>query len=100
MNFEITYFKQVRADGTEYFFPNVQEKGRWFFGLIPYSNQYYVVQPLPEKGDPYLTHIGEAQYQEPFNSLEHCKRITEKVVEEYKKNHLKSKIVSFQKIDP
>jgi len=86
-------FKQVRADGSEYFFSEVVEREKWFFGLLTSKTKSFVCM---SDNSPYLFYSDMVQHA--FKSYSQALSSAMLAIEKEKISDLHSKIVSYQEV--
>jgi hypothetical protein len=87
-------FKQVRADGIEYFFAEVVGRGKWFFGMLTSKNKSFVC--MSDSG-PYLFYSDMMQHT--FKSFSEALSAALIAIEKEKVSEMHSKIVSYQEVE-
>jgi hypothetical protein len=87
-------FKQVRADGSEYFYAEVTVRERWFFGLLTSKDRFYV----NNNGETaYLYHSDIMQTA--FNTFAEATTAAFRAIEKEKAEELHSEIVSYSEVE-
>jgi hypothetical protein len=94
MNFgEKEYIKQTRANGREYYAASVKVIYKWFFGMLTYTDTFYVCMGSSR---PYLSNYDD--YYHWFSSLSDAKENLEIAIYKEKLKRENEKVVSVTKI--
>lgn len=91
---EPIFYKQVRSDGSEYYYASVKVTYRWFFGLLTWSFIYNL-----HKGTDTYYLINHDEHYHFFTSLDEAKKRMKSAIENEIMDYNRKRVVSVTKVE-